>query len=286
MPICIVPNRVPIAVHGPDAEHLLHNVLTADIERLGDDEWRACALLTPQGKVLFDFLVARDGDGFVIDIDAAAADGFLKRMMLYKLRSKAEFSKRDERVVGVSWDDDSSIADGVSSLSLKDTRFAGIDVRRHLLSGDATLADQAPLADWHGLRIDHGVAEGGADFPLGDAFGHDISYDHNGGIDFAKGCFVGQEVVSRMQHRGTARRRIVIVSSDAALPDQGTEITAGGKPAGELGTVVGTRALAIVRLDRIQGARDKQTPILAGEQPVRIDLPAGAPYGWPEAKGA
>ena len=281
MPQCVLPDRTLIAVTGPDAEHLLHNVLTADIETLQTGIARACALLTPQGKVLFDFLVGRDDDGYVIDIAGETVDGFLKRMMLYKLRSKVEFAKRDEQVVAVSWDRDSGSSDTDSTAGLADTRFTQIAVTRHV-TASATGSDATPPDAWHALRIAHGVAESGTDFALGDVFGHDISYDHNGGIDFKKGCFVGQEVVSRMQHRGTARRRVVIVEGGGALPATGTEITAGGKPVGALGTVVDNRARAIVRLDRVRSARDKGEPVLAGEQTVAIDLPAGAKYAWPE----
>jgi hypothetical protein len=281
MPSLVLPGRAVIAVTGEDAAHLLHNVLTCDIEALSPGVAQPGALLTPQGKVMFDFLVARDDDGFLIDIDGAQADAFLKRMTLYKLRSKADFSVRDEQVVTVSWDDESGGSQIDSSVHLRDQRFAATAVTRAIVPSGTVLADAASERDWHRVRIDNGVVESGTDFALGDVFGHDISLDQNGGLDFKKGCYVGQEVVSRMQHRGTARRRVVIVSGDAALPATGTEISAGGKPAGTLGTVVGDRALAIVRLDRIRTAADTGAPVLAGDIAVRADLPPGVSYQWP-----
>lgn len=279
MPSLVLADRVPVGVTGEDAEHLLHNVLTCDVEGLKAGIARPGALLTPQGKVLFDFLVARDGDGFVIDIDADQADAFLKRMMLYKLRSKADFSKRDESLVAVSWDDESGVSDDVPA----DARFPDGLVRRLIYDAANPPQDTADRSDWDRLRIDHGVPESGRDFALGDAFGHDISFDQNGGLDFKKGCFVGQEVVSRMQHRGTARRRVVIVKGAGALPDTGADILASGKPAGTLGTVVGDMALAIVRLDRIQKAADGGAPVLAGDVPVTVSLPPNVTYAWPQA---
>ncbi|MBO6638369.1 MAG: folate-binding protein YgfZ [Roseitalea sp.] len=288
MPSLVLPGRAVIAVTGADAEHLLHNVLTCDIETLAPGVAQPGALLTPQGKVMFDFLVARDGDGFAIDIDGAQADAFLKRMMLYRLRSKVDFFVRDESVVAVSWDEESGASDNDSSAShsdssgsLRDARFAGARVWRTVMPASTNAADPASSDAWDRLRIGNGVVESGADFALGDVFGHDISLDQNGGLDFIKGCYVGQEVVSRMQHRGTARRRVVIISGDEPLPEAGSEITAGGKPAGTLGTVAGDRALAIVRLDRIETAQSAGAPVLAGDVAVRADLPPGVRYQWP-----
>ena len=281
MPFLVLPDRALIGVAGQDAEHLLHNVLTCDVEGLAPGIAQPGALLTPQGKVLFDFLVARDGEAFLIDIAAGDADGFLKRMMLYKLRSKADFSKLEQMAVTVSWDDGPDTPETGPGKVLADRRFAGVTVRRVIGPRDAAAAAPAPPDAWRRLRIDHGVPESGADFALGDAFGHDISFDQNGGLDFKKGCFVGQEVVSRMQHRGTARRRVVIIAGATALPPAGAQITAGGKPAGALGTVVGERALAIVRLDRIKSAVDAGKPVLAGETPVSAALPRHVSYAWP-----
>jgi len=288
MPSLVLPDRAVIAVTGADAAHLLHNVLTCDIEALLAGVAQPGALLTPQGKVMFDFLVARDGDGFLIDIDSAQVDAFLKRMTLYKLRSKVDFSVQDESVVSVSWDDESAGSGDDSSASrtesrkaFRDARFGGAEVLRSVSPFGTDVADAAPTEAWDQMRIAHGVVESGGDFALGDAFGHDISLDQNGGLDFKKGCYVGQEVVSRMQHRGTARRRVVIVTGDGPLPESGSEIKAGGKPAGALGTVAGDRALAIVRLDRIEAATGSGAPVLVGDVAIRADLPPGVSYDWP-----
>lgn len=288
MPSLVLPGRAAIAVTGVDAAHLLHNVLTCDIETLSTGVAQPGALLTPQGKVMFEFLVARDADGFLIDIDSAQADAFLKRMMLYKLRSKVDFSVQDESVVAVSWESDSAGSGNESSAShtesrkvFRDARFGATEVLRMMVPSGTDLANATPPEAWDHMRIDNGVVESGTDFALGDVFGHDISLDQNGGLDFKKGCYVGQEVVSRMQHRGTARRRVVIVAGDGPLPEAGAEITAGGKPAGALGTVAGSRALAIVRLDRIEAATGAGAHVLAGDVAVHADLPPGVDYDWP-----
>ncbi len=126
-----------------------------------------------------------------------------------------------------------------------------------------------------------GIAESGSDFALQDAFPHDVLFDLTGGVSFRKGCYVGQEVVSRMQHRGTARRRVVVVTADAALPAAGTELLTGGKPIGTLGTVAGNRGLAIVRIDRAGEAIASATPILAGETAVSLSLPSWTGLAFP-----
>ncbi|MEK1900728.1 MAG: folate-binding protein, partial [Rhizobium sp.] len=131
------------------------------------------------------------------------------------------------------------------------------------------------------LRIANGIAVSGLDFALQDAFPHDVLMDLNGGLGFRKGCYVGQEVVSRMQHRGTARRRVVTVSAGTALPASGTEITANGKPVGMLGSVEGSSGLAIVRIDRAGEAMASGTPLLAGDVSVTLSLPAWSGLSFP-----
>ncbi|GAB4349557.1 MAG: folate-binding protein YgfZ [Oricola sp.] len=277
MPVHFPKDRSIISVTGEDAEHFLQNLVTCDIEGLPEGVARASALLTPQGKVMFDFLVMRDGrGGYLIDIRADLAGDFLRRLTMYKLRAKVEISQSDESLAAISWQDDSTSGGRVFT----DSRFPeNLHVRRHY--GGAPDGEDDP-AGWTALRIANGVAESGADFAPGDAFPHDISYDQNGGVSFRKGCFVGQEVVSRMQHRGTARRRLVIVRAEGALPEPGTALEAGGKPVGTLGSVAGDSALAVVRLDRAKSAMDSGTAITAGGRTVSLSLPPDAGYRWPE----
>lgn len=276
MPIAHLSDRALITVGGAEAEHFLQNLVTADLARLEAGEARPSALLTPQGKVMFDFLISRDGDGFALDVAAPLAADFRKRLMLYRLRARVEISEPDESVVAVSWGNDSSLG---QPGALADRRFpAGANVRRSHAPQEAD-ADEAA---WHRLRIAHGVAESGDDFAAGDTFPHDILYDFNGGIGFGKGCFVGQEVVSRMQHRGTARRRVLTVSSATPLPAPGTAVEAGGRPIGTLGTVSGTDGLAILRIDRAKAAMDKGVPILAGDAELTLAIPEWAGFGFPE----
>ncbi|HMM63934.1 MAG TPA: folate-binding protein YgfZ [Mesorhizobium sp.] len=283
MPFARLEDRALVTVSGPDAEHFLQNILTVDLDALKPGEAKPGALLAPQGKILFDFLVSRDGeDGFRLECRADIADDFLRRLTLYKLRAKVQISKQDQAFVTVSWHSDSASSEN-DSTGVTDTRFPGGTVRRSY--GQAT-GDSGDLAAWHALRIAHGVAESGEDYALGDAFPHDVLLDQTGGVDFQKGCYIGQEVVSRMQHRGTARRRVLLVEAEAPLPAPGTELTVDGRPVGALGSTCGRSGLAIARIDRVKAALDAGRPIFAADAQVVLSIPGWATFTFPETSAA
>lgn len=284
MPTAQLGDRAAILIDGADAGHFLQNILTVDLDGLRAGEARPGALLSPQGKILFDFLVSRrGGHGFLLDCRAEQAGDFVRRLMLYRLRARAEISVSDQILVFARWDDDSASSQTDSGW-LADRRFpeeAGV-LRRY---GEAVATDASP-EDFARLRIAHGVAESGADFAAGDAFPHDVLMDENGGVGFRKGCYIGQEVVSRMQHRGTARRRVMIATAEADLPEAGAAVLAGERPIGALGGVAGRKGLAIVRVDRVKDALDAGQPITAGGVALSLSIPAWARYTLPQAAGA
>lgn len=288
MPVVHLDDRALIRLGGADAQTFLHGLATTDIAGLPEGVSKPGALLTPQGKILFDFMIRRAGGGFVLDIRRDMAGDFAKRLKLYRLRSKVEISEPEQQVVAVSWDRDSgsssnnSTASHGDSSAVADSRFP-VSVRRW--SGGDLGAAPATRAAWDSLRIAHGVAELGPDYASGEAFPHDVNFDQTGGVSFAKGCYVGQEVVSRMHHRGTTRRRVVVAAAARPL-EPGTEVFAAGRPCGRLGTAVGAQALAIVRLDRVKAAMDAGAPITAGGIDVGLTLPPGVAFGWPDATTA
>ncbi|EXL03933.1 YgfZ/GcvT domain-containing protein [Aquamicrobium defluvii] len=280
MPFALLQDRAVIAVSGPEAEHFLQNILTVDLDALKDGEAKPGALLAPQGKILFDFLISRAGpDAFQLECRADAAADFHRRLLLYKLRARVEIAKPEQAVVTVVWQTDPA-ASQIDSTALADTRFANGDVKRSY--GVPSCDDAGDKDAWHAFRIANGVAESGFDYQLGDAFPHDVLLDQTGGVGFAKGCYVGQEVVSRMQHRGTARRRVLIASSPGPLPAPGTELTVEGRPVGTLGSVCGSKGLAIARIDRVKSAADAGKTILAGDVPVTLAIPGWAKFTFPE----
>jgi tRNA-modifying protein YgfZ len=145
-------------------------------------------------------------------------------------------------------------------------------------------ADPASAGDYEAHRIALGVPRGGVDFAYSDAFPHETDMDQFGGVDFKKGCYVGQEVVSRMQHRGTARTRAVPVRLDGAAPDAGTAITAGGRAVGTLGSTGGGRGIALLRLDRVDEALAEGGSLTAGSVPIQLVKPAWANFPFPGEK--
>lgn len=273
MPAAYLPNRRFVRVSGSDAEVFLQNLITTDVVSLTDAEARPGALLTPQGKILFDFMIWRDGGAFVLETDADQMDALVRRLTMYKLRAPVDITAVDEEGTTVVWDEDGEITGPA------DSRFSKIGVRLVRLAGSS--APDVTIGDYEHLRVNAGVAASGADFALSDAFPHDVLMDLNGGLSFRKGCYVGQEVVSRMQHRGTARRRLVQIDAEAALPPSGTDITAGGKTIGMLGTVSGQSGLAIVRTDRVGAALASGTALLAEDVSVTARLPEWTGLSFP-----
>ncbi|MBP33799.1 MULTISPECIES: CAF17-like 4Fe-4S cluster assembly/insertion protein YgfZ [Methylobacterium] len=276
MPVALLPDRVLVTVVGPDATTLLQGVLTCNVETLQPGEARLGALLTPQGKILFDFLVSRIPDGFRLDVQADKAADLAKRLTLYRLRAQATIAADPTVAVAAVW----AGAVPPAAEAVADSRAADLGARLYAAAG--AFSTDATEADYHAHRIALGVPEGGRDYTFGDAFPHEALMDQLGGVDFRKGCYVGQEVVSRMQHRGTARTRILAAAYPDTAPQPGTEITAGGKGLGTTGSAAGTRGLALVRIDRLGDALAAGETPRAGERPVTLERPAYATFAMPD----
>lgn len=252
MPTILRPSRALFRFSGPDAQKLLFDVVTGRlVAEVGPPIW--WALLSPQGKIQAEGLSSYDDGAFWLDVESGVADGFLKRMKMYKLRAAVEIADlRESHAVG--WD-------------------GGAPHTRVIGTKDESVQWAGPDSSYDDSRISAGIAELGADFGPDQMFPHDIGMDLLQGVDFKKGCYVGQEVVSRMQHRGTARRRPVIVSGIAPDVPSGSAIKVGSRDAGTIGAVVDGRAVGIVRLDRFEGGE-----VTVGEKLVTVSLPDWATY--------
>jgi tRNA-modifying protein YgfZ len=251
-------DRGILRVSCEDAASFLQGVLTNDVEQLEPDGACYAALLSPQAKILFDFLVVRlpaeFGAAFALDCTASQAADLARRLSFYKLRAAVTISDESaDHGVLAYWGSEPENAPG--GIVYADPRAAGLGSREILPRAKAIAAGEASVADYEALRISLGVPKGGVDFTYGDAFPHDANMDLLNGVDFEKGCYVGQEVVSRMKHRGSLRKRIVRVRLDGAAPPAGTPVTDGDLPVGTLGSSAGQLALAMLRLDRVEEAK-------------------------------
>jgi folate-binding protein YgfZ len=281
--IALLEDRGVVAVSGPHARGFLQDLITTNMDRVDETGAGFGALLSPQGKILFDFLVLRDGERYLFDVARPLASDLAIKLGFYRLRARVavvDFSV--DLQVAAAWR--GTAAPRLPGVVAADPRLPALGWRAIVPAGTRLPPpgyEPVPAIAYHMHRIRLGVPEGGADFAFGDAFPHDADMDDLNGLDFRKGCYVGQEVVSRMEHRGTARRRLIQVTGQA-LPPAGTPVLAAERPLGTLGSSAGGAGLALLRLDKAKAALDAGTPITAGGgAALAIAIPAWARFGWP-----
>jgi len=230
--------RTIFRITGEDREQFLQGVVTNDVRRLKDGLVYA-ALLTPQGKYLADFFLVPGDEAILLDADADQAAGLVQRLSMYRLRADVRIEPTGlhlHRGLGPAPED-----------GFADPRNAGLGWRAY-----RTEPAGPDATDWDALRVSLGVPEAGRELIANDSFILEMGFERLSGVDFRKGCYVGQEVTARMKHKTELRKGLarVAVEGDAA---PGSEIVAGGKPAGTLLTRAGGEALAYLRFDRAEG---------------------------------
>ncbi|HVV60220.1 MAG TPA: folate-binding protein [Pseudolabrys sp.] len=294
MKAALLPDRGVVKVVGDDARRFLNGLATNDVGKVAPGEPRFAALLTPQGKIVVDFIITEaepeDGGGFFLDCPRALTPTLVEKLNFYKLRAKVLVEDLSA-VLGVMalWDG-ATVSD--FGLGYADPRLPALGTRVMLpphLAQEAADDVGATLADadaYEAHRIALGVPRGGADFNYGDTFPHEADMDQLSGVDFGKGCYVGQEVVSRVEHRNSARSRVVPITYDDNTPMAGLPVMAGDKQIGMLGSAGGGRGLALLRLDRVEDALAANTPLVAGGITIRAVKPAWARFDWPGEKKA
>lgn len=253
-------DRAIIALSGPDARSFLQGLVTNNVDHLAPGSPLYAALHTPQGKILFDFLLADDGEGkILLDCWAPARDALIKRLTMYRLRAKAEIAPRDDLAVFAAWDDTP-----LSGIVFDDPRLAAL--------GRRSIGPKADGADGYlAHRLNLGVPEA-ADFGSDKTFALDGGLDELHAIAFDKGCYVGQELTARMKHRGTARKRILCVeTTDKSVLRAGAELRARDHVVGEVVSAYDSRGFALVRLDRLDDAGE--APIEAAGHSLRVTKP-------------
>lgn len=268
----LLSNRCLITITGDGVADFLNNLITTPINKVVEGGVHAGALLTPQGKIQFEFLISSMAGGYQLETEAAESDALIKRLTMYRLRLPIEIKKPDQVSIFTSQQ--------AGDHGLRDHRFQ-VEIYRHYglnlgSEGDHTWYQQA--------LIDYGVASMGVDFALNDVFPHDINFDQIGGMSFSKGCYVGQEVISRMHHKTNVRKRLMIVQAPQGTAlETGQSIDIEGKSVGLMGHTHAHQGLAICRIDKISQAMAHNQSIEIGGNSVIILKPKGAEFKFPLA---
>jgi folate-binding protein YgfZ len=252
-------SRAVITVTGPDTVSFLNGLLTQTVE---PGALRFAGLLTPQGRLLYDLFVGVSGETARLDVAAEHRDALLARLTLYKLRAKVELAASDLKVFALFGFDPDAI-DGYAA----DPRLPELGWRFYGETENVTATED----DYEAHRLALGVP-GPADWGTDKNYPIDADFDLLAGIDFKKGCFVGQETTSRMKRRGVIKNRMLPIIFDGPAPAFGAEVLAGTLRAGEVLSGRAGRAMALLRLDRIEGA-----DLTVDDRPVSVDRPAWLP---------
>jgi len=272
MEAVLLDDRAVLAISGPQARDFLQGLVTNDIVGgLAPGAGLYTALLSPQGKVLFDLLVTEGDGALLLDVALETRDALLKKLKMYKLRAKVEIEARDQLAIFVDLKghpQNRVVPYADRAVSFPDPRLAALGTRSIGARAEMPANLPGPRA-YHQHRLALGVPEG-SDFGFEKIFALDAGLAELNGVSFTKGCYIGQELTSRMKHRATSRKRILTVRAEAPLPASGA-VTKGGTEIGELISTHGNTAFALIRLDRLE---ESQGDVTAAQIPVALHKPA------------
>ncbi len=252
--------RAVLAIAGKDAADFLQGLVCNDIRCLEETPLIHAALLSPQGKVAHAFFISkRQEGGYWLDVPVQGADDLLRRLRLFRLRANVEIEDASDAMM---------VALGIGA---PDPRDPGLGKRAIISRRELPEAG----SDYDAARLAACVPDQGADFGVEELFPADANMDLQAGVAFKKGCYVGQEVVSRMARRGSIRKRMALARFEGSAPAYGTAIMAGAARLGDVRSSLDNMALALVRTDRLAQARDAGEAVLADGQPLTLTLPEG-----------
>jgi len=269
-------DRGVVTVTGADATMYLHKIVTNSVLDIPAGESRFSALLTAQGKLMFDFFVVPlpegAASGYYIDCPREQSVDLAKRLNFYKMRWKIAIEDVSEAFgVAAIWGTEAPT--GLEGVVTRDMRDPAMGFRAIAPRADLAKIGPSDEAAYEAHRVAQGVPKGGLDFVYGDTFVHDANLDFLHGVDFKKGCYVGQEVVARVHFRNSARKRILKVHFNGPTPEPGTEIMMGETSIGEVGSTAGSDGLAMLRVDRLEDARTEGTAVTAGAATIEVAVP-------------
>jgi folate-binding protein YgfZ len=268
---CRLDDRAVIGLSGPEARGFLQNLVSNDVEKLAPGEGLYAALLSPQGKIGFDFFLAEGDGAILLDVAAAAQEALLKRLKMYRLRAAVEIEPRGQLAVHAALGGHPPgrpTPYAERAVTFADPRHPGLPARSIGAREEMPAGLPGPEA-YHALRLSLGVPEG-ADFGFEKIFALDGGLDELHAISFDKGCYIGQELTARMKHRATSRKRPLAVTAAAPLPPAGTAVTLDGADIGEIIAAYGPRGFASLRLDKLGAAREAA----AGGVAITVTRPA------------
>jgi folate-binding protein YgfZ len=290
----LLADRGVLALHGGDARAFLQGLLSNDVAEISDERAGYGALLTPQGKFLFDLFITQEGAQLLLESEAARLEQLLRRLLMYRLRSKVDIEDVSTRFAAAAL-----IGEGVAGrldlperpgaarkleqgLVLINPRLARLGARA-LLPRDAAAAiladlgfEQVECAAYERLRLTLGVPDGSRDLLVEKSTLLESGFEELNGVDFAKGCFVGQELTARMKYRGLVRKRLMPVTFTGAPPPPGTIIRLGEREAGEMRSGIEGQGLALLRLEQVEKAKADGVALMAGDTAIQPLAPAWA----------
>lgn len=274
MQASLLDDRAVLALGGPEARDFLQGLITNDMAATAEGQPVYTALLTPQGKILFDFFVVPDAEGrLLIDCAASRAADLMKRLTLYKLRAKVEIALRSDLALAATWGDDGAFEIPGDVVRFRDPRHLSLGLRMiGMRNALVKMTGGLVAGDYQAHRLGLGVPDS-TDLPPDSVFALDAGLEELNGVSFKKGCYIGQEVTARMKHRASARRRFFVAEFAGEVPSPGTPILAEERELATLATGRDGRALALVRLDCWAEAEARHAPTTADGRDVHLKKP-------------
>jgi len=289
-------DRGVLEIVGADRETFLQGLVSNDVRKVGPSRAIYAALLTPQGKYLHDFFLVEHGEAILLDGERTRLPELLRRLSMFKLRAKVSLADATDRFdIAVAFGDGASAKLGLpaglgaaapfgSGIVYTDPRLVELGARAMLPRSDGSHALEAaglsPVepADYDRLRLSLGVPDGSRDLVVEKAILLESGFDELHGVDWDKGCYMGQELTARTKYRGLIKKRLMPVKVDGPLPVPGTIVKLGDHEAGELRAGRGDLALALLRLEALDEAAKTGAPLLAGEAKLTPIKPSWAQF--------
>lgn len=285
-------HRAVIKVSGEDRATFLQGLISNDIRKVAPGHGIWSGFLTPQGKFLFDLFITPWGDDFMLEVEADRADAFAKKLSMFKLKSKVSIARVPELAVFAAWGPGAAVAFGLAEqagasreegagMVMVDPRLAEAGLRAVLPdAGPLEKAGfaQAPFEEWDAMRMSFGLPDGSRDIEVERTLLLEAGFDELGGVDFQKGCYMGQETTTRSKHRNLIKKRLMPVTFDGPAPAPGTPVTLDGVEAGEIRSTLGGQGIALIRLEKLKAAGDAVGAFASGDAKVTPKKPAWAVF--------